>query len=218
MEWGRISPFLFRFSALFKNLCLIFSPYSYCKSIQNRRIDFNLLQNLASQKLYKNKVSLIPYILPYILFSIHYLTNLSDSSRNKFEMTTLDLFCLLIALTLPHQGLLHPAHIVMLNLFQHMSERHTVKNLGLFCFKNNDFFSSSSDRSRNKFGMMFLDLFYLLISSILPHKGLLHPAHIVMLNSFQHLSERLTKEIFCLSIPSFNLAVRQKRRTLHLLK
>ena len=25
MEWGRISPFSFRFSALFKNLCLIFS-------------------------------------------------------------------------------------------------------------------------------------------------------------------------------------------------
>ena len=52
----------------------------------------------------------------------------------------------------------------MLNLFWHLSESHTVKNLGLFCFKNNDFFSSSSDRSRNEFGMTFLVLFFLIVA------------------------------------------------------
>ena len=138
----------------------------------------NLFQHLSERHTVKN--------LGLFCFKNNdFFSSSSDRSRNKFGMTTLDLFCLLIALTLPHQGLLHPTHIVMLNLFQHLSERHTVKNLGLFCFKNNDFFSSSSDRSRNKFGMTFLDLFCLLIALILPHQGLLHPAHIVMLNLFQ---------------------------------
>ena len=103
----------------------------------------------------------------------------SDRSRNEFGMTFLGLFCLLIALTLPHQGLLHPAHIVMLNLFQHLSERLTMKGLRLSCSENNNSFPNSSDRSRNKFGMTTLDLFCLLIALTLPHQGLLHLAHIV---------------------------------------
>ena len=38
------------------------------------------------------------------------------------------------------------------------------EKLRSFCFKNNDFFSSSSDRSRNKFGMAFLVLFFLIVA------------------------------------------------------
>ena len=125
------------------------------------------------------------FCFSWLSLGVNSFLSSSDRSRNEFGMTTLDLFCKFIAWILfsknfeqlkfikknsnfyqkttpPRTPPPHPyrhAELVSASVGKAYDEK-----LRSFCFKNNDFFSSSSDRSRNKFGMTFLVLFFLIVT------------------------------------------------------